>query len=91
MKPVSLILFAALVALSYARSYDDVKEEIKNEVENEILNDLEEENDELDDNAQEVNDPRARRWRRAIRRMRLRQLEPLIRYRYVRALQAGKK
>ncbi|XP_065653423.1 uncharacterized protein LOC136080547 isoform X3 [Hydra vulgaris] len=90
MKSASLILIVALVALSYARSYEDVKEEIKNEVEKEILDDLEEENDELDDNTQEVNDPRARRWRRIVRRIRVRPLLPYI-PRIIQAYQTGKK
>ncbi|XP_047124047.1 uncharacterized protein LOC124806866 [Hydra vulgaris] len=90
MKSATLILFVVLVALTYARSYEDIKEEIKNEVEKEILDDLEEENDEFDDNAQEVNDPRARRWRRIIRRIRVKPLIPYI-PRMIKAYQTGKK
>ncbi|XP_065653421.1 uncharacterized protein LOC136080547 isoform X1 [Hydra vulgaris] len=90
MRSASLILFVAIVALTYARSYEDIKEEIRNEVENEILDDLEEENDELDDNAQEVSDPRARRWRRAFRRIRIRQVVPYIPH-IIKAYQTGKK
>nr|AGN53410.1 arminin 1470 [Hydra oligactis] len=86
MRSASVILFLALIALIYAKSYEDIKEEIKKEVEKEILDDLDEESDELEDNGREVNDPRARRWRR----IRFRKIVPYIPV-IIKASQAGKK